>query len=977
MSSRSFLFRQLRNAVFGLVGFSVIALTIMLSTRYAAADSVRPGWIMGKVIDAANGETIIGASVTIQGTTKGAASDLDGLFNIKDVPPGSYTLVASSIGYSKVVIENVQVVANEMILLNFAMPLKEIEGETVVVTGRALQNTEAVMLKHRHAARQVTDAISAEEISKSGAGDAAEAMTRVVGATVSGGKYVYIRGLGDRYSNTQLNGSMMPTPDPEKQAVPMDLISTSLLDNIVITKSFTPDKPGNFAGGSVDLITKDYPEYRTIAVSVSGGHNSQTTYNENFLTFEKGSLKIPEAWDSEFAQQLPNDIPMHTKNRAFADSLAWLFDSFDKNFNQAHKKVPFAGSVKASYGDVFQLFGRRLGLNSTLSYGGSANFYEDGIDARWRMIMGAEPELVIRSYLHDTRSIEEDLLGGLANISYSLRDNHKIGAVLIRNHGTETETRYLQGGQPDGFSIEQGDTASAQLQARVLSYKERDLNSVQLHGKHHLSPGFETRVNWQVSFSDADMDTPDLRYFNNKIQYLDSDGVPLAQPRYSMDPTEVDQPYRFFRKIDESNDEYKLDVIIPLGATTNFKSGFSALDKVREHRERYFKYAGTSIFTQVGGSIEAYLDTLGYRVQQYSATAPPLYIFDNLIEEATTPAEQYDARQDINAVYAMFELPVTQQLNLIGGTRLESTHMWVQNGFDRTTKDSVKYRSGLIEENDWLPSLNAVYHVGKQANIRAAYGRTLARPTFREFAPYFSYDYGSSGKGFNGNPGLKRSLIDNWDLRAEWFTRPAEILAVSGFYKKITNPIEIAVLSNNSDQIQPQNIDRATLYGIEFEIRKQLDILSPALSNFNAAANLTFVHSEVDIPEAELIRLRAFDAGAPDTREMRGQAPYVVNISLSYDNVRHGTSLNLQYNRVGKTFAINLGGGAPNVYEEPRDILDLIATKSIVAGVEIKLVGKNVLNAEMEKMYTYRDKKYYYEQYGIGRSISLGLSYTL
>jgi TonB-dependent receptor len=535
----------------------------------------------------------------------------------------------------------------------------------------------------------------------------------------------------------------------------------------------------------------------------------------------------------------------------------------------------------------------------------------------------------------------------------------------------------LQGGRPDGFSITQGDTTSAQLQARVLSYKERSLNSMQLNGKHQISPGFAAKINWSVSFSDAKMDTPDLRYFNNKIQFLDGEDKPLDEPRYSMDPTEVGQPYRFFRNIDENNDEYKIDLTIPLGAATSFKTGFTSINKIREHRERYFKYAGTSIFGQLGGSLEGYLDTLGYRVQQYAPQAPPLYVFDNLIEEATTPAEQYDARQDIDAVYAMLELPVTKNLSFIGGTRLESTDMWVQNGFNPATKDSVKYRNGRIKEDDWLPSLNVVCRVGEQVNLRAAYGRTLARPTMRESAPYFSYDYGSSGKGFNGNPDLKRSGIDNWDLRAEWFIRPAEILAVSGFYKKIENPIEIAVLSNNSDQIQPQNIDEATLYGVEFEVRKQLDIISPLLSNFNFGGNLAIVHSEVDIPESELIRIQAFDANAKDTREMYGQAPYVINVSLSYDNLRYGTSINMSYNRVGKTFAINLGGGAPNVYEEPRNMLNLIATQNLTSGMKIKLVGKNLFNAEMEKTYTYRDKKYYYQQYGIGRSISLGLSYTL
>lgn len=273
-----------------LVTFLGCLLLISLSMSASVNAVPDEGRISGKLVDAATGEVLIGVSVYLEGTEQGAISDIDGNYTIKRVAAGIHSLRAQLVGYSSVVLEDVVVTADKTAIANFQMS-EEVRdlGKTIRVKGTKVNNTEAVLLKYRQKSNSLTDAVSAEQISRSGAGTAAEAVKTVVGASVVDGKYVYVRGLGDRYASTKLNGSALPTPDPDKPAFPMDLIPTSLLDNVVVEKSFTPDKPGDFAGGSVDMGTSDYPGKRTLKFSPSSSYNSVTTFEDDFLSHRQSS----------------------------------------------------------------------------------------------------------------------------------------------------------------------------------------------------------------------------------------------------------------------------------------------------------------------------------------------------------------------------------------------------------------------------------------------------------------------------------------------------------------------------------------------------------------------------------------------------------------------------------------------------------------------------------------------------------------
>lgn len=313
---------------------STTILLLVLSNFTAAQES---GSVYGKVVDESNGEELIGANIFLQGTTLGAASDLEGNFNIKTIPEGTYTLVASMIGYSKVIISDVNITAGSNFKLDISLKSEAYQTEEVLITAKLLLNNEAGLLKNRQKSTTISDVISSEQISRSGSSDAGDALKKVVGSTVVDGKYVFVRGLGDRYSNTQLNGVELPSSDPNKKSFQLDLVPTNLLDNIITVKTFTPDKPGNFSGGIVDIGTKSYPEKFTLKVGASSNYNSQTTGNSNYLTYsggnndwlgyDDGTRAVPDLL-SDFNTKIP------VKQEArFNTEKAEQLNSFSKSFN--------------------------------------------------------------------------------------------------------------------------------------------------------------------------------------------------------------------------------------------------------------------------------------------------------------------------------------------------------------------------------------------------------------------------------------------------------------------------------------------------------------------------------------------------------------------------------------------------------------------------------------------------------------------
>ncbi|MBN2093203.1 TonB-dependent receptor [candidate division KSB1 bacterium] len=952
--------------------FFLFGLISLLLTQLAFTQTSKAR-LTGKVVDAETGEPLIGANVTLEGTSMGAACDLEGNYMVLNVPPGQYNLVVTMMGYTKTRITEVELKVGEVTQINVSLKYEVLQTEGVEVTAKAVKNTESALLKDRQKARSVSDAISAEAISQAGSGDAADAMKQLTGASVVDGKYIYIRGLGDRYTSTQLNGAEIPSTDPYKRAASVDMIPSNILDNIVTTKSFTPDKSGDFSGGTVDIRTKDFPDKLTISFTTSTSFNPQVNLKENgamlyprsstdWLGIDDGLRDIPEVLRSI----KPEDIPVSGeagKDRNKALFLNQVSRSFNKVFRPTPLTFPLNHSYAFSIGNQFSLFNRPLGYLASLTYAHNYTNYDNGESGSF--LLGGHvdliDELLVDYNLADQKSTDEVLWGGLFKASYKLNSANQVSFNAIYNRNGESTGRFLEGSYP----YESGEGI---YQTTVLAYTERSMTSLQLNGEHQFESLLNSRLSWKASYGKSTQDEPDNRFFTNSYNSEDDS--------YGMKLGHV--PTRYFRFLDEDRKEISTDLNIPFaqwqGKLSSFKLGGLYAHKTRNYNQRKFNYSTSSVY-RYNGNIDEFLSD-----QNLGLTDSTTYVFNGqtytnyrfnglYIQEPVDWVAQYEGNQDIVAAYAMIDLPITDKLRFIGGARLEMTEI------EASTADQ-NLKNISIQENDILPSANLIYELSSNMNFRFAYGKSLARPTFRELVPYKSYEF-FNGYEYKGNPDLRRTLIDNFDIRWEWFSRPGEIYAVSGFFKRFKDPIEQKIYTQAEKVITWDNVDHAQVIGMELEARKQLDFVSEHLANFLIGGNLSLVHSRVDIAAEELAENRVLNPYQGSSRELAGQSPYLANASLTYENSDRGIAASIYYNVFGDRLAFITEGGAPDVYEQPFHLINLSASWKFLPQMGIKFAVKNLLNSQIKKTQEFKGLDYIFTQYNTGTAYSLELKYEL
>lgn len=931
----------------------------------------KSGKIVGTVVDAETGEALIGVNVVLDGTMLGTATDIDGKYSIKNVEPGIYNVVVSYLSYSRQTITDVSVHEDEVVTIEVALlPESEMLDE-IVVTADVMLNNEAGLLRERQKSIAFSDAISSQFISRSGSGNAAVAMTKVTGASVVGGKYVYVRGLGDRYSSTHLNGMELPSADPDRKAFQLDLFPSNLIENVTAIKTFTPDKPGNFSGGLVNINTKSFPDKTSFTVSVSGAFNSGATFNSNSLSSAKSSTDWLGFDDG--LRDLPSilkdlnstDIPSSTAARRDPEKAA-LLDAYTKSF-RIHNFSPdtytplLDQSYALSYGNKLELFGRDLGVLASLSYSNKNSYYDDGTYATY--IVSGKPTIVeeLRSdfNLREEKGSNTVDWGGLVSLGYKFTPTNKMVSNIFYSRSAENAASYMKGLWPTQMDEDIYET-------RVLSYKERELISYQLQGDHYFEKLGNLDISWSLSHAANTQNEPDSRFFSNSIVIDEADG----DSSFNIDKNLYDNPSRFFRELEEKNTSGKIDIELPLFSinhnVTKLKVGGFYSTKDRKFRERLFDfdpanidYDGdpSSFFSEANLGV---IDTLGTEEN-------PRYVFGNVVRDLTDTRNQYDGDEDIAAYYGMLEARLLSKIRLIGGVRVENTNMKV-----KSKEETVP--EGSIDENDILPSVGIIYELSDKINIRANYGKTLARPNFREIAPFSSYAFIGANKD-KGNPDLSRTLISNYDVRFELFPSPGEIFALSVFYKELDNPIE-KVFNIQSHQVTWENVEDGTVYGLEFEARKKINIggdhqLEP---NFN----FSLVHSEVDIDSLELALFKNQDPDydADKTRPLLGQSPYLINLDLTYFNTGNGTSVSLLYNVFGKRLDQVVLGLSPDVYERPMSSLNATFNKPISSHFTLKGSFSNILDSDAVFSAKYRGQEYDFRRYSTGRTFSLGISFN-
>ncbi len=958
-----------KRKILGLKFFSKIFFAFFLISTIIAGQNT--GKISGVVVDAETGEPLIGVNVIVKGTTIGSATDLDGKFLLSKLTPNDYTVVVSMIGYTKQIIKNVKVKEKETTHIEVILQTESYETEEVVISAKAVMNTEASLLAKRQKSIEVSDAVSSEQFEKMGSSNAADAAKQIVGATVVNGKDVFVRGLGDRYTSTNLNGAQIPSADPYKRSGSIDIIPSNLIDNIQAVKSFTPDKPGNFSGGAIDVKTKDFPEMLNISFNTSATYNSAISFNNNglsysgsstdWLGYDDGSRALPDIVGED---NWTADVGHAQRNNKLADRIDQVTKSFNPEMTPAKSTAPINQSYALSIGNQYNIFGKQFGVIASLTYKNNHSGYIDGKLNRWDRGV-ADPnklQLDTNMSMNDTRSISEVVLGGLFKTSIKLNPANSISFNFLYNQNGESSARFISGKYPYDIDKEWD------YQARTLLYKERSLKSYQLEGNHSLELLNGIKIDWLASIMNSNEYDPDNRFFYNYETNENVFGIKTNLP-----------PERYFRNTEEYQKRFNINFAMPFKIWDNktlkvkFGGAYSFIN--RGFNERRFVYnpvtnIGRYLRTENGNINALFSDKyLGWTSTDTLRNGVTLNRFPLYINETDQTSSNYTGNNKIIAYYAMMDLPISDNIRLITGARIENTDMKVVSA-------SKKYNDAVIKTSDILPSLTLIYNPIQNMNIRISYGKTLSRPSFREISPFQNYEF-NGGDTYVGNSNLKRTLIDNADLRWEWFTNPGEVLSVSAFAKYFKNPIELKIVDGPNKVVSWTNVDNAKVYGLEFEARTKVDYISSETSTFQVGGNFSFVSSSVDIDSLELINIRAYEPEAPATRQFQGQSPYVINLFLNYENSNLGLTSSLYYNVYGKRLASVGSMGTPDVFEKPANLINFSATKTILKNLVLKLKINNLLNAQHKKIQEFKGNEYIYSNYLIGRNISIGLNFKI
>jgi len=941
--------------------------------------------IRGKVTDGESGEVLLGATVRLfQGDAMkgGAYTDLEGTYTITTAP-GDYKLIISYVSYIddtlQVTATEDEVAFNETLLFQDMQIREDLKVEIVARANRA--STVNLYNQKRNSINTI-DGVSVDLIQRTGDPDVASAMQRITGVTVEGGKYVYVRGLGDRYSKSTLNGAELPSLDPNRNTVQMDIFPSNLIDNVIVYKNFTPDLPGNFTGGLIDVRTKDFPDRFQLNVSASFGINDQASFQDDFLTYQTGDTdwlgyddgtrELPQVIQDQLDR---GGVPSRTfdaRDTETINALDRASKAFDTPIFPNRDQSSLNQNYQFSIGDQFDLFGRPFGYIASLTYRSNYSYYnpEDhkGQTGRWKNTSspGNITETLNRELeLADEQGGREVLWGTLVKLSYKPRTAHKFSLNYMHNQGGNSTARAMVGPIPS-------DDIALQFQTRTLGYLERSMNVYQLQGEHAFGSkeGQDAKLtmDWIASYTNSTQDEPDLRFFSNDFR-INQSGDTL----FDIQPNLYPPPNRFFRELDEQNLDIKVNFEIPFNGAGDqegkIKFGGAYTDRQRDFIERRFEFREGQAANKYDGDPAAYFaeSNLGVFVEQLGTSG--LVRERVFVQDASEDRNAYEGEQTILGLYAMAEIPFTARLKSIVGARFEQTDA-------TTTSNDQSLDPGELDLDDFLPAVHFIYAIDENMNVRAGYARTLARPTFREFSPFVSFDFVGDFL-LIGNPNLERTLIDNFDLRWEWYPSPSEVVTVSAFFKNFDNPIEKVINPEAANlELTYENVGSAEALGLEFEFRKTLGFISPSLANFQIGGNASLIRSRVDIEGSELELIQSVDPDREDRRPLYGQSPFAVNAELAYvDDVNAGIRASLSYNIFGERIAV-VGGINPNVFEQPRGLLNFSVRKAL-GNFAVRFRANNLLNPEYKQIQEYLGQEYIYQNYTVGRSYSLSLSYQI
>ncbi len=914
------------------------------------------GTLSGKLIDGDFNDGLAFANVAVKGTNYGTATDFEGKYSI-DMAPGTYTVVFTFVGYSTKEVTDVVIKAGQVTDLSVTLTSAADALDDVVISVTRRQNSEKAVLDVQKNATVVLDGLSSETIKEQGASDVAAAVKSVPGVSVQEGKYVYVRGLGDRYTKTILNGMDVPGLDPDKNTIQLDIFPTNTLENLQVVKSATAEYSADFTGGIVNIITKDIPSSREVAISAGLGYNPDMHFNDDYITYEGGGTDFLGFDDGTRASPLDRgqNIPLVQADPVTA---ADLTSRFNRTMATMRDQSFMNASFGLSYGNKYKFEESDLGFTASLSYKNNTSYYEDFVSGQ--IIRKSADNSVFDPQTDRTQrgdlGSNDVILNGLVGLTYkSGRSKYRFNAIRIQN-GNQRAALLRQQNRDESVNNVVND---------VLVYTQSSLTNLFLGGDHANEDG-SWNTSWKVAPTFSTVDDKDFR----ETPFRVDGSVP------TIEPSETGDPRRLFRELSEINLPAKLDFdrkhkIFSKDAKLKFGGGFT-------YKNREFLVDEYALILQ------------NFPRDAFDGDPNELLAPENIYDPSTDSgvvlrsdfniSNNFESTITIGSAYVSEEFQVSERLKSIVGVRFEKFDLFYTG---RTQEGDDFNNEKFIDVADFFPSVNLIYDLNERQDfkLRGSYARTTARPSFKEASAAQIVDP-ILGTTFIGNPDIQPSYINNFDLRLEKYTEGTDFFAFSAFYKTFKDPIEITFFEAATDQFTPQNLGDATVLGAEVEVRKTLDFVG--LRNFNFQANASVIESEQQIVPQELgFRQRTAREGenVDDTRELQGQSPYLVNAGITYETENSGWKSGIFYNVQGRTLEVVASADVPDVYTLPFHSLNFSlskAWKSDNSEHSISFKVDNLLGDERESEFEFfnaENPTFFFQDPGQTFSLSYGVKF--
>ncbi|MEO7307557.1 MAG: TonB-dependent receptor [Ferruginibacter sp.] len=902
--------------------FSVLLLaTLMISLKIFA----QTGKVEGKVTDSKTGEVLTGVSISINGDKEITSTSVDGYFTITIDANKKYTITLTSVGYQSKEITEVEVTAGDIAHVEILLEKVSKTEEGVLIRSAARKESAAALITYQKNTNVVAQVISAEAIRRSPDKNTGEVLKRVPGTSIQGGKYLIVRGLADRYNQAMLNGVLLSSTEPDRKTFSFDIIPSSMIDNIIINKSFIPELPGEWAGGLIQVNTKDVPARNFFNVQIGTGFNTNTIGKDfysykgsstDFLGFDNGARALP----SDFPNKLTfNDLDNGQK-AAYGASLKNIWTAEKKNSNI----MPLLNQSLSLNGG----FAKRLGKhNLSAIFGINYNRSNKRTEFENRIIRYQNNTADIYFDYFNNKYSEDILAGALANITLQLGSHSKISFKNILNVNTSNYATLRIGQDFEGRFAGTPDN----IRATELAFKANTFYNTQLTGEHKIKKS-HVKINWFGSFNILDQYVPDQR----RVQYVQKDPTDVASPYIILIPVSKSSQKngsRYYGYLNDyvytaGGDISKTFEINNLSQTIKGGYFFQVKDRLFDSRPfAIYNPSGSSQFENISQDKVFAAENFG------NGNDNKLHF-----NELAGSSYRYLANSILNACFLQFENQVTSKLSAVWGLRVED--------FDQVI-GSVKKTDPRHVYNritDYLPGANLTYKVNDKTNLRLSGSQTVVRPEFRELSTFQFYDFDLSAT-VAGNTGLVRTKVTNFDLRYEQYPGAGELFTFGVFYKYFKNPLEAYInpASGDGSTYNLLNANEANGFGAEFEFRKKLD-LNNALKNFTVQGNLSYIFN----------RVKSLD------RAMQGQSPYLINFTIQYDLPKQGISTTLLFNQIGRRIALVGGSDQPPIWENPRPLVDLqIAKKILKTKGEIKMNISDIINKDAIFYTDLNDNKKY------------------